>query len=181
MTISDAIVSGDTADIYFQRTREILQREGLDPVVVMEIFPSRDGILCGMTEALALLNQVLPENAPVWALDEGAPMSAKEIVLRIRAPYSAFGLYETAILGILASQSGWATAARRIVETAAPAPVISFGARHVHPNVSAQMEYAAIIGGCATCATPAGARLANKQPSGTMPHALILILGDTVR
>ncbi len=181
MTISDAILSGDTADIYFQRTREILRHEGIDPVVTMEIFPSRSGILCGLTETLALLKQVLPENAMVWALDEGAPMSAKEIILRIRAPYSAFGLYETALLGILASQSGWATAARRIVEIAAPVPVISFGARHVHPNVSAQMEYAAIIGGCATCATPAGARLAGKQPSGTMPHALILILGDTVR
>jgi nicotinate phosphoribosyltransferase len=181
MTISDTILSGETADIYFHRTREILRREGLDPAVVMEISPSRDGILCGMTEALALLKQVLPENAACWALDEGAPMSAKEIVLRIRAPYSSFGLYETAILGILASQSGWATAARRIVETAAPVPVISFGARHVHPNVSAQMEYATIVGGCATCATPAGARLAGKSPSGTMPHALILILGDTVR
>jgi nicotinate phosphoribosyltransferase len=180
-TIAEAILRGDTADIYFHRTREILKREGLDPVVVMEIFPSRDGILCGMTEALALLKQVLPENATVWALDEGVPIGAKEIVLRIRAPYSSFGLYETAILGILASQSGWATAARRIVEAAAPVPVISFGARHVHPNVSAQMEYAAIVGGCATCATPAGARLAGKQPSGTMPHALILILGDTVR
>ena len=97
------------------------------------------------------------------------------------APYASFGLYETAILGILASQSGWATAARRIVQAAAPVPVISFGARHVHPNVSAQMEYAAIIGGCATGATLAGARLAGKQPSGTMPHALIFILGDTVR
>jgi nicotinate phosphoribosyltransferase len=181
MTISDAILSGDTADIYFQRTREILRREGLDPIVVMEIFPSRDGILCGMTEALALLKQVLPESARVWAVDEGAPMSRKESVLRIRAPYASFGLYETALLGILASQSGWATAAHRVVEIAAPVPVIAFGARHVHPNVSAQMEYAAIIGGCATSATPAGARLAGKSPSGTMPHALILILGDTVR
>lgn len=181
MVISDAILSGDTADIYFQRTREILQREAIDPIVTMEIFPSRDGILCGLREALALLNRVLPADAQVWALTEGAPMRAKEIVLRIRAPYSAFGLYETALLGILASQSGWATAARRIAATAAPVPVISFGARHVHPNVAAQMEYAAIVGGCATCATPAGARLAGKQPSGTMPHALILILGDTVR
>ena len=181
MTISDAIISGDTADIYFHRTREILQREGVDPVVVMEIFPNRDGVLCGINEALQLLDAVLPRDAQVWHLLEGAAMEAKRVALRIRAPYSAFGLYETALLGILASQSGWATAARAIVQTAAPTPVISFGARHVHPNVAAQMEYAAIIGGCATCATPAGARLAGKQPSGTMPHALILILGDTVR
>lgn len=181
MTISEAIISGDTADIYFHRTREILRREGIDPDVTMEIFPTRAGLLCGMNEALQLLDAVLPRDARVWHVPEGAAMETKQVVLRIRAPYSAFGLYETALLGILASQSGWATAAHAIVEAAAPIPIISFGARHVHPNVAAQMEYAAIIGGCATCATPAGARLAGKQPSGTMPHALILILGDTVR
>ena len=181
MTISESILNGDTADLYFHRTREVLKREGLDPVVTMEIFPSRDGVLCGMTEALELLAQVLPTDAKVWSLEEGAAMQAKQVVLRIRARYSTFGLYETALLGILASQSGWATAARKIVDAASPISVISFGARHVHPNVAAQMEYAAIVGGCSTCATPAGAALAGKQPSGTMPHAMILIFGDTVR
>lgn len=180
-TVDDSILNGDTADIYFHRTRDILKREGLDPIVTMEIFPARDGILCGINEALALLARVIPTDAQVWTLDEGAPMQAKAVVLRIRARYSSFGLYETAMLGMLASQSGWATAARKIVDAASPIPVISFGARHVHPNVAAQMEYAAIVGGCATCATHAGARLAGKQPAGTMPHAMILIFGDTVR
>ncbi|MFC2123085.1 nicotinate phosphoribosyltransferase, partial [Bacteroidota bacterium] len=36
-------------------------------------------------------------------------------------------------------------------------------------------------GGCAGCASIAGARLADMEPAGTMPHALILIMGDTVR
>jgi len=181
MSLSEAIMSGDTADLYFHNTQKILQHEGLDPVVTMEIFPSRDGILCGVNEALELLARVVPADAEVWSLDEGATMQAKQVALRIRARYAAFGLYETALLGMGASQSGWATAARKIVDAAAPTPVISFGARHVHPNVAAQMEYAAIVGGCATCATPAGARLAGKEPTGTMPHALILIFGDTVR
>jgi nicotinate phosphoribosyltransferase len=48
MTIQDSILNGDTADMYFHRTREILRHEGLDPIVVMEIFSSRDGVLCGM-------------------------------------------------------------------------------------------------------------------------------------
>jgi nicotinate phosphoribosyltransferase len=108
-------------------------------------------------------------------------MSAKEVVLRIQAHYSAFGLYETAMLGTLASESGWATAARALVDAAAPVPVFSFGARHVHPNVSAQHEYAAIIGGCVTGATPAGSRLAGKEPAGTIPHAMVLIIGDTLK
>jgi nicotinate phosphoribosyltransferase len=173
-------LSEDRADVYFARTQTILQKEGLDPVVTMEIFPGRDGIYCGIKEVLELLANVLPEDAEVWTLDEGEPMSDHEITLRITASYSSFGLYETTMLGILAHESGWATAAREVVEAAEGASIISFGARHVHPDVSARMEYAAIVGGCMTCATTAGAKLAGKAPAGTIPHAMILIFGDTV-
>ena len=174
-------LSEDRADVYFARTQTILQEEGLDPVVTMEIFPSRDGIFCGIKEVLELLAAVLPKDAEVWTLDEGESMSRREIVLRITAPYSSFGLYETALVGILAHESGWATAAREVVEAAEGASITGFGARHVHPAVSAQMEYAAIVGGCVTGATAAGARLAGKTPAGTIPHAMILIFGDTVK
>jgi nicotinate phosphoribosyltransferase len=173
-------LSEGRADIYFARTQTVLEKEGLNPMVTMEIFPSRDGLICGMREVLDLLSTVLPSKAEVWALDEGESMQAKEIVLRITAPYQSFGLYETAILGILAHESGWATAARECVEAAEGIPIISFGARHVHPDVSAKMEYAAVVGGCVGCATPAGAALAGLNPSGTIPHAMILIFGDTV-
>ena len=101
--------------------------------------------------------------------------------MRITARYSAFGLYETAILGIFSQSTGWATAARKVVEAAAPIPVIGFGARHVHPSIADQMDYASVVGGCIGASTPAGARLAGLAPTGTMPHALVLIFGDTVR
>jgi len=174
-------LSEDRADVYFIRTQTVLRNEGLDPVVTMEVFPGRDGLLCGMNEVLDLLATVLPETGEVWALEEGQPMKSKEVVLRITGPYSSFGLHETAMLGILAHESGWATAAREVVEAAGNIPVISFGARHVHPEVSARMEYAAVVAGCVTCATPAGARLAGTSPAGTIPHAMILIFGDTVK
>jgi nicotinate phosphoribosyltransferase len=90
-------------------------------------------------------------------------------------------VYETALLGMLASESGWATAARQITAGARPVPVTFFGARHVHPDVAARLEYAAITGGCVSGATPAGARLAGTAASGTMPHAMVLIFGDTVQ
>jgi nicotinate phosphoribosyltransferase len=67
------------------------------------------------------------------------------------------------------------------VEAAAPKPVISFGARHVHPDVTDVLDYAAIVGGCVGASTPAGARLAGLNPTGTMPHSLVLIVGDTVK
>jgi len=117
----------------------------------------------------------------VWALAEGEPMKRKEVVLRITAPYQSYGVYETAYLGILAQCSGWATAARECVTAAAGVPLISFGVRHVHPLIAGIMDYAAMVGGCAGCSSIAGARLSGTKPMGTMPHALILILGDTVR
>ncbi|MEW6751684.1 MAG: nicotinate phosphoribosyltransferase [Candidatus Latescibacterota bacterium] len=178
---SQVTLAGRNADVYFLRSRDILAAEGLDPVATMEAFARRRALLCGMREVEELLRRVLPPAAEVWRLPEGTWFEPREVVLRIRAPYRAYGIYETAILGMLAQTTGWATAAAACVEAAAGTPVISFGARHVHPEVSARLEYAAVVGGCAGCATPAGAALAGTEPSGTIPHALILCLGDTVR
>jgi nicotinate phosphoribosyltransferase len=148
----------------------------------MEVFSSRAGALCGIEEAKALLDRVLPrDRREVWALDEGEPMEAREVALRITAPYQSYGLYETALCGILAHCSGWATAARECVAAARGIPIISFGARHVHPAVAGIMDYSAMVGGCVGCSSIAGAELAGVEPSGTMPHALILVMGDTVK
>jgi len=76
----------------------------------------------------------------------------------------------------------WVGSPTIVVEAAGGTRVISFGARHVHPLVGPIMEYSAIVGGCNGCATPLGAQLAGlAAPSGTMPHAMILIFGDTVQ
>lgn len=180
--IHPSVLSGETADIYFVRTVDILRREGLNPVATMEIFSSGDGILCGMKEVEALLRRALPEGErEVWALSEGDMIHRKEVALRIKAPYCSYGMYETAILGMLSQPTGWATAARECVEAARDIPVISFGARHVHPLVAGIMDYAAVVGGCVSCSSIAGARLAGVVAAGTMPHALIIIIGDTVR
>ena len=181
---SAEIMSGESADVYFARAETVLEREGLDPIVTMEVFARQEAVLCGIDEAKNLIGHVLAECDPaetaVEALDDGDRIGPKEVVLRIRARYRRFGLYETAILGMLAQSTGWATMARECVEAAAPQPVISFGARHVHPDVTDVLDYAAIVGGCVGASTPAGARLAGLSPTGTMPHSLVLIFGDTV-
>ena len=178
-----AYFAGPASDIYFQRALDTLAGAGVDAVVAMDFFSSRAGVLCGVAEAVRLLGAVLDptHGEEAWALPEGAPMDDKETVLRVRAPYSRVGVFETALLGMLSSCSGWATAAKEVVEAAAGKRVISFGARHVHPLIGPVMEYAAVVGGCAGCATPLGAQLAGlKAPSGTMPHAMIIVFGDTV-
>jgi len=173
-------LDGYNADVYFQRSRTILKAEGLDPLVTMEVFARQTALLCGMREVEGLLRQTLPAATEAWTLDEGSWFEPKEVVLRISGNYRGFGLYETAILGMLASGTGWATAAAACVKAAGEIPVLSVGARHVHPDVSGRMEYAAIVGGCSGCATPAGADRAGVEASGTIPHALILAMGDTL-
>jgi nicotinate phosphoribosyltransferase len=174
-----SVLNGDTADVYFRRTDKVLTAEGLNPIADMEVFAREDGILCGVKEACQLL-AAAGFDGELWSLDEGEAFSPKETAMRIIGRYQSFGLYETAILGMLASGSAWAGAARRCVEAAGGIPVISFGARHVHPKVADVMDYSAIVGGCVTGSTPAGSALHGLAASGTMPHALILVMGDTV-
>lgn len=174
----EEIINGATTDIYFIKTQEILEKKGLaDIVVTAEIFTRREGILAGITEALQLL-----EDCPVeiWALPEGQAFAEKDVLMRIKGKYCDFGIYETAILGILASSSGWSTAAKKVKEAAGDKPVLCFGARHVHPAVAPVMERAAIVGGADGASCILGAKFAGMEPSGTVPHAIFLIMGDSV-
>ncbi|MDW7651971.1 MAG: nicotinate phosphoribosyltransferase [Bacillota bacterium] len=172
------ILAGATTDIYFIRTLEILKATNhFQTEVTAELFASRPGVFCGVNESVNLLKN---KDVKVWALAEGEEFGKKEVVMRIQGRYSEFGIYETAILGMLASSSGWATAARRCKQIAKDKAVFCFGARHVHPSVAPVMERAAIVGGADGCSCILGAKLAGRKPTGTVPHAVILIVGDTV-
>jgi nicotinate phosphoribosyltransferase len=173
------ILAGHTSDIYFVRTLEILRSLGLaDVPVVAEIFPSADGICVGVEEVRYLLRE---SGVRIDSLSEGERFSAREVIMRIEGPYASFGMYETVLLGMLAQPSGWATAAMDVVRAAGEKPAFVFGARHVHPAVAPVMERAAIVGGMRGAACILGAKLAGQEPVGTMPHAFVLIVGDTVR
>lgn len=175
----EEIRQGATTDIYFVKTLEILRRLGLEETpVTAEVFPQRAGVMCGVEEVLELL---AGRDVQVEALDEGEEFAAREVVLRLRGPYGAFGFLETAILGILASASAWATAARACKRAAGDRLAICFGSRHVHPAVAPVMERAAMVGGMDGASNVLGARLLGRDPVGTLPHAVMLIVGDTVR
>ena len=172
------IEKGLTSDIYFVRSRDLLVSMGLaDTLVTAEIFSSGDGIMAGLKEALYLLRS---RELEIWALPEGEPMKSKEVVMRIKGRYGDFGVYETPLLGIFASSSGWATAAHSCKTAAGDRMVVCYGARHLHPAVAPVMERAAVIGGADACSCILGALLLGRLPLGTIPHAAFLIVGDTV-
>lgn len=174
----EEIINGETADVYFERTYKVLESIGeLDTPVIGEIFARRGAYLGGVREALNLFEG---RKIRVYSLEEGEPFKEKEVIMRIEGPYGEFGIYETAILGILASSTGWVTAARECKEASNGKPVLSFGARHLHPAIASVMDRAAIIGGADGVSSILGGELVGIIPSGTMPHSLILIIGDTV-
>ena len=174
----EEIASGAVTDIYFIRTNEILKKQGLlDTTVTAEIFPRRDGVLAGVEEVRNLLKG---KNIKVWAFKEGHIFKAKDVVIRIEGSYGEFGIHETALLGMLAHSSGWATAAHEVKQIVKDKPFFSFGARHVHPSVAPVMDRAALVGGASGASCILGAKLFGIEPVGTAPHALFLIIGDTV-
>lgn len=169
-------------DIYFVRSKEVLVASNHNPIATMEVFSRKSGILCGTDEVLSLLDRAIPLNVEpfqVCMLDEGSRFSSNEVVMTIKAPLQSFIELETIYLGILASRSAWATAAKECVEAAAGIPVISFGARHIHPMVAGVMDESAILGGCIGCSSVEGAERTCTEPIGTMPHALIIAFNST--
>ena len=176
----EELKAGATTDIYFINTRDVLASVNrLNTDVTAEIFTRTTGMFAGLDEVMELLKD-LP--VKVEALPEGEYFSPKEVVMRIRGPYGAFGFHETNLLGILASSCAWATAARECVNAAQGKPVLVFGARHLHPAIAPVMESVAVkFGGCSAASCILGAKIAGGEPSGTVPHAAILVMGDTLK
>jgi nicotinate phosphoribosyltransferase len=173
------ILSGKTTDVYFIRTMEILRHLGLqDRVVTAEIFPRKSGIIAGIQETINIL---MNKKIKIWSIDEGESFEAMDTVIRIEGPYSEFGAFETVVLGILASTSGWATAAYECRQACGDKPFVCFGSRHVHPSVAPVMERAALIGGADNASCILGAKLMGKEPVGTVPHAAFIVAGDTLK
>ena len=169
----DAIRDGRCTDIYFRRVVDVMEKDGVNPRVTMEVtaagLPDPWGVFCGLDDVVRLLEGVPVD---VDAMPEGSVFSANEPVLRVSGRYRDFAVYETAILGFLCHASGVASAAAHIKLAARDRPVFSFGSRRQHPAIAAMIERAAWIGGVDaasnTCA-PEGIPLA-----GTMPHAFVM-------
>ena len=174
----DAIREGSATDAYFHRTEATLRHAGRNPTVVAEVtadqFPDgRAELLAGVRDAAALLagRDLDVDTLPPGRLFDGGP------VLRIEGDYLAFARFETSLLGFLSHASGIATAALDVRRAAPDSPVLSFGARHVHPSIAATVERGALIAGLDGFSHVAGGEVLDREAGGTMPHALLICFG----
>lgn len=182
-TASEAEIKGaEVADVYFHRTMEILRARGLaDARVHAEVAyktsnPEDWFVVAGMDEVAHLLADL---DVEARAVPEGTICRPNEPILTLEGPYGAFAEHETAILGFLCQASGIATGAARCRIAAGEKPVVSFGARRMHPSITPMIERAAYLGGCDGVAVELAANRLSIPASGTLPHALVLILGST--
>jgi nicotinate phosphoribosyltransferase len=178
----EEIRNAEVADVYFHRTMEVLRARGLEdtPVHVEVAYKTSDEdkwfVVAGLDEVVALLKGTGTE---ARAVPEGTICRPNEPVLTLSGPYGAFAEHETAILGFLCQASGVATAAARCKLAAGERTLISFGARRMHPAVTPMIERAAYLGGCDGVAVELAAKRLGIAATGTIPHALVLILGST--
>lgn len=177
------IRSGETTDVYFERTVQIIKEAGLDREVRAE-FSVKNlpgdapwAVFAGLEEVFALLDGI---DLDMRGIAEGTIIRPHEPVMEIRGPYLAFAVLETAMLGLLCQSSGVATKAARMRVLAGDRLLASFGARRAHPAIAPVIERAAFIGGCDGVSVVKSARVLGQDPTGTTPHALMLLTGDTV-
>src|SRR5437667_3574972 len=183
----EEIRSGQTSDIYFFRTLEVLKKARKDATKVLmeatvqslpEEWPW--AVLSGLEEVVNLLRG---KAVDLWALPEGTLFTAKTPrgvpvpTLTIEGPYAEFAVYETPVLGFLCESSGIATKAARVRAAAGDRRVISFGIRRMHPALAPLIERCVYLGGLDAVTTPLGAAMLGKEPVGTMPHALTIVMG----
>lgn len=184
-------------DKYFIRSRRILQGEGLNPVVTIQVF-FRDGpgVFSGVDEVAALFQAFSPlagHGGAVYALPEGAAFSPLEPVMHIEGPILDLIELETLYLGVVSARTSLANGlpapspeavaakARAIRALVPDKHLMYFGARHWHWSAEEDFCRAAVGAGFDSCATDAGARAAGLPAGvGTIPHALVLVFAATI-
>ncbi|MDI9608911.1 MAG: nicotinate phosphoribosyltransferase [Candidatus Verstraetearchaeota archaeon] len=182
----EEIKSGLTSDIYYLRTKSIIEAKGVDKEVVAEVtvgsLPEgwKWGVFCGLDEVINLYAG-LPVD--VYSLPEGTIFPSRDArgyripQMAIVGKYGSFVSVETATVGLICQASGVATAAARVKKAAGGKTVFAFGIRRMHPAIAPMLDRSAYIGGFEGVSGVMGAKLLGIPPSGTMPHPLILIFG----
>jgi nicotinate phosphoribosyltransferase len=183
--------TGWLSDRYFVRTANTLRHAGRDPIVTMQVFAKRRGVLAGVHEAIRLLQtQLAPgydfRELEVDTLLEGDAINQRgdddwEPVMHVTGRYGGFAHLETPLLGVLARRSLVASNTRTVVDAARGKPVIFMAPRHDDWRVQTPDGYAAQVGGAASVSSDAAGAWWGARGVGTMPHAMIAAFnGNTV-
>ncbi|MEM3948218.1 MAG: nicotinate phosphoribosyltransferase [Zestosphaera sp.] len=178
------ILSGKITDIYFVRTKRIIKAKGLEGLRVrmeVHVLNLPEGyqwaVYAGLEEAIHLR-----EGRPltVYSLPEGTLIGENTPVMVVEGNYYDMCEFETPLLGILRHYTSVVTKAARFKRLALDKTFFYFGLRSAHPAIHPMLDRAAYIGGMDGVSGAFNAETLGVKPSGTMPHALILMFDDEV-
>ena len=182
------IIDGRTTDIYFERTMQVLKERNLLGVNTLSEFTVATlpdswpwGVFCGSEEVIRLFEG---KDVDLTGIPEGTIFRSRSFngikvpVMKLEGAYGEYCPYETPALGFMCFSSGVATMSARCKIAAEGKTVLSFGVRRMHPALAPVIDRASYIGGCDTVSSIIGAETIEQEPSGTMPHALVIMIGD---
>ena len=188
------IQNGWYSDIYFNRTKEILEQDNrCYPKVMMQIFQKNKAVVGGIDEAIAALKNGSGffhnehfmkcwKDLEINALYDGDDVEPFETIMSIEGDYSLFAHLETLYLGILSRRTKISTNVRKVIDVANGKPILFFSARFDHPSNQSGDGYAAYQSGVTGVSTDAQTAWLNSKALGTIPHGLIAAYnGNTVK
>jgi len=166
-------------DKYFQRTREILEAEEINPYVRYQVFARKPGVVKGLNEAVDFVKQT--SNARIFALKDGQEYKSCEPLMKLEGRVQSQVDLETVYLGMIShgltgdiDMQEVRQRARDIFQAAKGKPVIYFGARHFYYALDEEIARICKEEGFVGASTDVGAAAWNKLGGGTTPHALIV-------
>ncbi len=182
LSIED-IRGGLYTDKYFLRSKEILEKAEINPIVRYQVFARRGGVVKGINEAADFIREITEDKATIYALKNGMFYETGEPLMKIEGRAQDLIEWETGYLQIIAGAlTGYVDMdeisrnAKAIVKAAEKKPAIYFGARHFATALDEEIAKICKEAGFVGCSTDIGAKAWNSKGFGTIPHALILTI-----
>jgi nicotinate phosphoribosyltransferase len=175
-------------DKYFLRSKLILEKEKINPLVRYQVFVRKDiDYLKGVNKAVEFIKEHAPD-AKVYSLKDGQYCASCEPIMKIEGHVQDLIDLETVYLGHI---SGALTGTLKgstihhnaygIIKAAQDKPVFYFGARHFDPDSDNMISGICHDVGFAGCSTDFGAKHWDSEGIGTVPHALILSVAANLK
>jgi len=176
-------------DKYFLRSKEILQKENLNPIVKYQVFIRQGNCkVYGINEAIAILCKYsdIEKTGHIWSLDEGDKIANGEPLMIIEGPIQSIIDLETMYLGVLAGDTtikndGYPNYDDIKLKVSMIKALIKdrtlsyFGARHWRWDYDQWITKVCAKAGADSCSTDIGAinfPKPNNVGIGTIPHSL---------
>lgn len=177
-------------DKYFLRSKEILQKENINPIVRYQVFTrfkekwSNFVKLKGMQEAIDFIRSVVGNKVKIYSLKDGDEVASGEPIMKLEGYVQDLIDLETIYLGIIAGRitgelnfEEIKKNTENIIKAAENKQVYYFGARHFHPEDDDRISKICFEAGFDGASTDLGAKYWKSKGIGTIPHALILACG----